>query len=1447
MMHDKSNTCDPVRDDLAPLVDRDPEDLRAHADHLASCDACRDLKHEAAQAAERVADAGADFVFPVDMATRVLAAIDAEVDSAPRAIPEVPTPAPRAEAASKVREVAEAKSKTTAPKGDAAAPAAGHATTRTRWIWGVGALAAAAAVGGVVALGSGLLSTDVPGTAPIALPGTTAPSGQLAKVSRASTDGASGVELRAPGASSFAPIAIGASLPPGSVLRTDARTRARVNLSDGTVLVLDQGTELSLDASVPRLVHLASGEIVADVAHLASGPAAVFETPTGRVEVLGTKFALSATQDLASVRVTRGLVRVHGASGGTADVPAGQEGMMPKAGTVRVAPVANLASTTAWSELGLQGETVEAGPAGLGELRARRPGEREDRERPLTLARHKVSIRIAGNVARTEIEEVFRNDGNDTLEGVYRFPLPPHGQIARLALDVDGRMEEGAFVDRTRAAKIWAGVIRAATPVQIRKPEDEFIWVPGPWRDPALLEWKRGGRFELRIFPIPAHGERRVSLAYTETLAPMRDGRRYVYPLPRSGDASTRVGRFEADVRVAGADLSAPVVAHGYEMRSNREGDAMRMAFAQDQFLPTGDIVIDYALPNRDAELRAWTYVGTAAPQAVTGARPAARRAPGADEAVDTAVREVSGDTRPFVAFAIRPELPGFTQSTPHDYVLVVDASQSMVGERYARAKRLASGIVAEMDRRDRFVVLACDATCRIMSDALASPSSVAASQVEAWLGSIRPAGASDVVGALSAAARALEGKRAEGRSVQILYLGDGVASTGHRRVASLAAEAESLARTARVSVTTVGIGGDADAMALAAIARSGGGQYVPYVPGERASTTALSVLETSYGVSLTNAALELPPGIVDVAPAKLPTIRAGQEVIVVGRLASPEVQGEVVLRGSVAGQPYVDRYPVSLRPSSAEGNAFVPQLWAAGMIERLELEGRGEDRARIVAVSQVHGVLSRHTSLLVLESEAMFRAFGVSRNHPVAQWTGEGQAEVSEANGTEAQAAGTRAGNLDSLASLATGEVGGLGFAGADRGGGGAAPMGGSMRRARSEADMDDAAGADENEESRSAEREAPADEPAADARGDRFAAGPMPAPPPQLSQPAPVAANQAPAVGATSTRATAPAKRPAGRAARPVGPGRWMRRVWIRVGQVQGFGGTTAAESQAVAEREAALRAQPESRDRHRDLLRALARSGQMARALEIAEKWMGKDPLDTEALTSLADVLGRSGQRDEALRFLSGVVDLDPDSKALQERLAKAFERAGDADRACSHRIALAEISANDPAAIGAAVRCERARARFDGAQRLLSAAATSEIRARADVAAGSVAPVSSANGDIVADASWSGMADLDLSIVTPQGTRISWMGGRTGVEAQAVRDTSRERLALRRATVGSYVIEVNRTRPGDTTPVVGRVALSVLGQRRTFDFTMQGDHVAVGRAVVRRESRTETVFQ
>ena len=230
-----------------------------------------------------------------------------------------------------------------------------------------------------------------------------------------------------------------------------------------------------------------------------------------------------------------------------------------------------LGEALAWGEsVTGQLDDSKAEIRGLGELRAKKPGEKDERTGAVTLTSHKVKVRIVDNVARTEIEEVFTNQTDEVLEGIYRFPLPPGAQIERLALEVDGKLEEGAFVDRTRAAAIWRGTIVNAAPKLKQQIKDEIIWVPGPWKDPALLEWQRGGRFELRIYPIPKKGARRVVLAYTQVLQPTGGVRRYTYPLAHDPSGSTQVASFDVDVQVKGHDRRFAVQSHGYSAATSR-------------------------------------------------------------------------------------------------------------------------------------------------------------------------------------------------------------------------------------------------------------------------------------------------------------------------------------------------------------------------------------------------------------------------------------------------------------------------------------------------------------------------------------------------------------------------------------------------------------------------------------------------------------------------------------------------------------------------------------------------------------------------------------------------------------------------------------------------------------------------------------------------------------
>ena len=231
-------------------------------------------------------------------------------------------------------------------------------------------------------------------------------------------------------------------------------------------------------------MHLKEGRIVADVAHLDARTAFV-TTDSGTINVIGTRFEVTATDAVTSVQVVRGQVELADYHGNHQDVRAGEEGIVDN-GAISVSPAPSLSKEIAWSELG--GPTATSSisdetTAGLGALRAYKPGESRDRDWKLALAKHDVKVRIVGPIARTEITEVFRNDSPAQLEGVYQFPLPVDAQIDGLSLDVEGGFVDGAFVDKDRAAKIWRGVIDRARPIiQHEFLPEEIVWVPGPWQ-----------------------------------------------------------------------------------------------------------------------------------------------------------------------------------------------------------------------------------------------------------------------------------------------------------------------------------------------------------------------------------------------------------------------------------------------------------------------------------------------------------------------------------------------------------------------------------------------------------------------------------------------------------------------------------------------------------------------------------------------------------------------------------------------------------------------------------------------------------------------------------------------------------------------------------------------------------------------------------------------------
>ena len=87
---------------------------------------------------------------------------------------------------------------------------------------------------------------------------------------------------------------------------------------------------------------------------------------------------------------------------------------------------------------------------------------------------------------------------------------------------VDGQRIEAQTLPADEASDIYEEIVRSR-------------------RDPALLEYVGQNAFRARIYPIPANGEKRVEIEYSEVLPVDQGLVRYVYPLSTEKFSSSPV------------------------------------------------------------------------------------------------------------------------------------------------------------------------------------------------------------------------------------------------------------------------------------------------------------------------------------------------------------------------------------------------------------------------------------------------------------------------------------------------------------------------------------------------------------------------------------------------------------------------------------------------------------------------------------------------------------------------------------------------------------------------------------------------------------------------------------------------------------------------------------------------------------------------------------------
>ena len=158
------------------------------------------------------------------------------------------------------------------------------------------------------------------------------------------------------------------------------------------------------------------------------------------------------------------------------------------------------------------------------------PGE-DARKAPAQIQALKIDVQVVGALATTTWDMTIYNPQNRLLEGELVFPLGEGQTVSRFAMDVNGTLREGAVVEKAKGRQVFESIVRRGV-------------------DPGLLEMVAGNSFKARIYPIPAHGTKRVVIAYEQELSLVshKDGDALNYTLPMGFDQP--IGRFNLTVEV---------------------------------------------------------------------------------------------------------------------------------------------------------------------------------------------------------------------------------------------------------------------------------------------------------------------------------------------------------------------------------------------------------------------------------------------------------------------------------------------------------------------------------------------------------------------------------------------------------------------------------------------------------------------------------------------------------------------------------------------------------------------------------------------------------------------------------------------------------------------------------------------------------------------------------
>ena len=541
---------------------------------------------------------------------------------------------------------------------------------------------------------------------------------------------------------------------------------------------------------------------------------------------------------------------------------------------------------------------------------------------PLSVKYHRVKVDIVDQVARTSIDQVFVNHFGRDIEGTYIFPVPDGASVSDFAMFVGNERIKGEILDRREARRVYEDIVRRL-------------------RDPGLLEYVGRNLFRARVYPIPANGEKRIQISYTEVLKADNGLVRYLYPLNTERFSRDPLNDVSIAVRI---ESQVPIVnvyspSHKVSVRKDGAGTA-RVGYEDRDVRPDKDFLLFYSLSKDDFGLSFLNWEGPEGGYFMLLAAP-------------------------------RFAAPG-ERIVAKNIVLVLDSSGSMEGAKIRQAKAAARFILNHLNGRDAFTLIDFDDGVTAFSEALVPATEANVGRALKFVDAVEDSGGTNINDALLAA---LARMREDGRPGYVLFLTDGLPTVGTTGTADILRNLKEANRE-RSRVFVFGVGDDVNTGLLDRIALDHRGTSVYVGPTEDLEVALSGFYEKISSPLLSELAVTF-TGVEtsQVYPHVLPDLFKGSQLVLVGRYKG-EGPVSVTLTGKTGKAD--KRFVLERKALTGSDRAsFLPRLWATRrigyLLEEVRLRGRNSElENEIRRLGLKYGIVTPYTSFLVTEKEAL-------------------------------------------------------------------------------------------------------------------------------------------------------------------------------------------------------------------------------------------------------------------------------------------------------------------------------------------------------------------------------------------------------------------------------------------------------------------------------------------